>query len=51
MNELNGLNALTAQRLLIGPGAVYLNYGIGGQELLGATRGGTEYDPGIKPHY
>jgi hypothetical protein len=48
MNEINGLNAQTAQRLLIGPGAVYLNYGLGGQELLGATRGGCEYNPGIK---
>lgn len=43
----NGFTANSAKRLVLGPGAVYLNYGDGTERLLGATRGGTEFDPGI----
>ena len=45
---LNGFGPSSANRLLFGPGAVRINYGIAGERLLGATRGGSEFNPGVK---
>lgn len=40
----SGLNAKTPERIFVGAGAVYLNYGLSTQRLLGATRGGNEWN-------
>ena len=40
----SGLNADTPDRIFVDAGAVYLNYGLSGQRLLGATRGGNEFN-------
>lgn len=42
----SGLSGDTAKRILVDAGAVYLNYGLPGERLLGATRGGNEFNPG-----
>lgn len=39
-----GISTETASRLLINEGVMYLNYGEVGERLLGATRGGTEFN-------
>lgn len=39
-----GLSAETPNRLLINEGVLYLNYGETGERMLGATRGGTEFE-------
>ncbi len=39
----SGFTTETVKRLLIGAGAVYINYGEVDQRLLGATRGGNEF--------
>jgi hypothetical protein len=47
MTKTTGLSANTQDRLVLDAGAVYLNYGIVGQErLLGATRGGSVFNLG-----
>jgi hypothetical protein len=40
MNKLTGVTPETYRRLLYDQGIVYLNYGLAGQKILGATRGG-----------
>ncbi len=45
--QRTGFNADTFKRLIVGPGAVYLNYGLDGERLLGATRGGNTFEPGV----
>jgi len=40
MDKITGLTADTRNRLLYDAGIVYANYGLGGQKILGATRGG-----------
>lgn len=45
--QRTGFNADTFKRLIVGPGAVYLNYGLGNERLLGATRGGNTFEPGV----
>ena len=42
----SGVSADTPGRIVIDAGAVYLNYGLSNQRLLGATRGGNEFTPG-----
>jgi hypothetical protein len=42
-----GFTAATLQHLLVDAGAVYKNYGLVGEALIGATSGGNEFD--IKP--
>jgi len=46
MNSTNtiGITAATLQHLLIDAGAVYLNYGLAAEALIGATSGGNEFD-------
>jgi hypothetical protein len=39
-----GLNSQTPERVLVDAGAVYLDYGLSTQRLLGATRGGNEFN-------
>jgi hypothetical protein len=43
IKPVNGISADTYKRLALDGGAVYLNYGEAGQELLGATRGGNSF--------
>ena len=43
----SGFTALTAQRLLNGPGVLIANYEREGTRILGATNGGCSFDPGI----
>lgn len=45
MGVRSGITAKTPERIFIDAGAVYLNYGVSGQRLLGATRGGNEFNP------
>ena len=40
----SGLNVNTPDRIFVDAGAVYLNYGLSTQRLLGATRGGNEFN-------
>ena len=40
----SGLNANTPDRIFVDAGAVYLDYGLSTQRLLGATRGGNEFN-------
>jgi hypothetical protein len=48
MNEISGFTVDTPKRLILGPGAVYVNYGEAVTErMIGATRGGSTFDPGI----
>jgi len=44
MGIKSGLNADTPGRIFVDAGAVYLNYGLPGERLLGATRGGNEFN-------
>lgn len=39
----SGINTQTPNRIVLDAGAVYKNYGLGGQALLGATRGGASF--------
>ena len=49
MNTANyGFTANTDKALLLGPGVVFINYGeTTGERMLGATRGGNEFDAGL----
>jgi len=40
----SGLSAKTPERIFVDAGAVYLDYGLSTQRLLGATRGGNEFN-------
>jgi len=44
MDVRSGVTSSTPDRVVIDAGAVYLNYGLGNQRLLGATRGGNEFN-------
>lgn len=44
MGVRSGISSKTPERILIDAGAVYLDYGLGTQRLLGATRGGNEFN-------
>jgi hypothetical protein len=44
MTIKSGITADTPDRIIIDAGAVYLNYGLTNQRLLGATRGGNEFN-------
>jgi len=44
MGIKSGLNADTPGRIFVDAGAVYLNYGLPDERLLGATRGGNEFN-------
>lgn len=44
MGIKSGLNADTPDRIFVDAGAVYLNYGLSNERLLGATRGGNEFN-------
>jgi len=44
MTVKTGLSKDTAKRILVDAGAVYLNYGLPAERLLGATRGGNEFN-------
>lgn len=46
MDVRSGISADTPGRIVIDAGAIYLNYGLTNQRLLGATRGGNEFTPG-----
>lgn len=39
----HGITANTEERIEVDAGALYRDYGTGGQELIGATRGGAEF--------
>jgi len=44
MTVKTGISSNTPDRIVIDAGAVYLNYGLGNERLLGATRGGNEFN-------
>jgi len=44
MTVRSGITAKTPESIFIDAGAVYLNYGLADQRLLGATRGGNEFN-------
>jgi len=44
MTIKTGITSSTPDRIIIDAGAVYLNYGLANQRLLGATRGGNEFN-------
>jgi len=44
MTIKSGLSADTPGRIFVDAGAVYLNYGLRNERLLGATRGGNEFN-------
>ena len=44
MTIKSGLNVDTPDRIFVDAGAVYLNYGLPDERLLGATRGGNEFN-------
>lgn len=44
MTIKSGLNVDTPDRIFVDAGAVYLNYGLPSERLLGATRGGNEFN-------
>jgi len=44
MTVRTGISSSTPDRIIIDAGAVYLNYGLATQRLLGATRGGNEFN-------
>jgi len=46
MTARHGVTSNTPDRLIIDQGAAYLDYGLGGQRLLGATRGGSTFETG-----
>lgn len=46
-HQRTGFNADTFKRLVVGPGAVYLDYDLVTERLLGATRGGNVFEPGV----
>jgi len=46
MGVRSGVTSDTPGRIVIDAGAVYLDYGLTTQRLLGATRGGNEFTPG-----
>src|SRR5690625_6177012 len=43
----SGFRADSYKKIVVGPGAVMLNYGLPGERLLGATRGGNTFNPGV----
>lgn len=45
MGVRSGITSETPKRIFIDAGAVYLNYGLANERLLGATRGGNEFNP------
>lgn len=45
--KITGITGSSGERFVIGAGAVYLNYGEPDERLLGATRGGNVFEPGI----
>ena len=45
--KTTGFNVDTFKRLVIDPGAVYLDYGLVTERILGATRGGNVFEPGV----
>ena len=52
MPELNitprtGFRRDSAREILLGPGAIILNYALPDERLLGATRGGCSFNPGV----
>lgn len=46
MQGQSGLRAGSEDHLLLDAGAVYFNFGLAGEIMLGATRGGNEFDSG-----
>ena len=40
----SGLNSKTSERIFVGAGAIYLDYGLSTERRLGATRGGNEFN-------
>lgn len=44
MTIRSGMTSSTPDRIFIDAGAVYINYGLADQHLLGATRGGNEFN-------
>lgn len=46
-SPLSGFRADSYKNIIVGPGAVVLNYGTVNERLLGATRGGNQFNPGI----
>ncbi len=44
MGVRSGVSSSTPERIIIDAGAVYIDYGLGTQRLLGATRGGNEFN-------
>lgn len=46
-HQRTGFHADTYKRLVVGPGAVYLDYNLITERLLGATRGGNVFEPGV----
>lgn len=44
---LSGFTANSAKNLVLGPGLVYINYGLTGERILGMTNGGNSFNPGI----
>lgn len=43
MDKVSGISVSTANRLVLDAGALYYNYGLGTQRLIGATRGGSTF--------
>ena len=43
MSRITGVTTNTAKRLILDAGAIYLNYGLSGETLLGATEGGASF--------
>jgi hypothetical protein len=46
-SPLYGWTPQAGNRLLLGPGVLYEKYGLPGERQLGATRGGTQFNPGV----
>jgi len=44
MTPQSGISVNTPDRILVDAGAIYLNYGLPNERLLGATRGGNEFN-------
>ncbi|GAH66384.1 unnamed protein product, partial [marine sediment metagenome] len=44
MNVRSGITGSTPENIFIDAGAVYFNYGLSDERLLGATRGGNEFN-------
>lgn len=45
MDKISGIGASTAGRILLDAGCLYVDYGLGTQALIGATKGGSTFDP------